>query len=152
MKELLRLKYDIPENILGEINGNLEEIPIKVSTNEIYSGMNWKKRRIIAEWYHNLTREDCNEIVTIEEKVDIVMRFYFKTYAFDSSNCSFMAKMIEDSLTKNNALKDDTNKEVWKFTVESVFIPEKERKKMEWHYVRIYIYKNSQWKNFSRKY
>lgn len=141
-KEILRLRYDIPDKTTAKIWKNIKDIPIKVSTNKIYSWMHWTIRNAIAERYHNLTTEDCNHFVTIDKKVDLKMRFYFRTHALDSSNCSFMAKMLEDSLVKNWLLQDDTNKFVWEFNIESVELSEKKRKEIKWHYVRIYIYEH----------
>jgi len=126
MKEIvLILKYDIP---------------IKVSTNKIYSWMHWKQRNTIANMYHDLTNE-VQIYETFKEKVDIEILFYFRSKYLDSSNCSFMWKMIEDSLVKNKLLTDDTNTYVWKFTVESVLLDKKERKKIEKDYLRILITK-----------
>lgn len=143
MKELLiELKYEIIPNIIVEIRGQQKKVPIKVSTNAIYSWIHWSIRTHIADWYHRLTKEDCLEFETITQKVDLKMDFYFRTRYLDSSNCSFMWKMIEDSLVNNKLLKDDTNKYVWKFSCESIVIDKKERVKIEKDYVRVYIYKN----------
>ena len=119
----IRLKYDIPE---------------KVSTNKIYSWMHWTKRKRIADIYHRLTTE-VKTLDQINEKVNIEIQFYFRTRYLDSSNCSFMWKMIEDSLVKNWLLKDDTNEFVWKFTVESIRIDKKERKLIKNDYLKIII-------------
>lgn len=140
-KEILILKYDIPDKIKVNIRWKLKSVDIKISTNKIYSWIHWTIRNKIAEWYHNLTKQDCMNLKSIEKKINLKMDFYFKSYALDSSNCSFMWKMIEDSLVKNWLIKDDTNKFVWEFNIESVELSEKERKKLESHYVRIYIYK-----------
>lgn len=142
MEEILRLKYDIPDETTVLYNYKQTKVNPKISTNKIYSWLHWRKRWPIAERFHNLTKQDCKEFETIKEKVDLRMRFYFKKHSFDSSNCSFMAKMIEDSLVKNWLLTDDTNKFVWEFRVESVELTTKQKKEMTGHYVRIYIYKN----------
>jgi len=44
--------------------------------------------------------------------VDLCFHFHFKSRAFDSSNCSFMSKMIEDALVKEGILTDDSIKYV----------------------------------------
>lgn len=116
------------------------DIPIKVSTNQIYSWMHWTQRKRIADMYHKLTKE-VQKFETLKEKIDIEILFYFKTRYLDSSNCSFMGKMIEDSLVKNKLIEDDTNKYVGKFTTESVLLDKKERKKIEKDYLRILITK-----------
>ena len=139
---LIQLKYEIIPNIIVRINRKDTKVPIKVSTNAIYSWIHWTIRKEIANWYHRLTKEDCSEYLPLEDKVDLKMDFYFRTRYLDSSNCSFMWKMIEDSLVKNWLLTDDTNKYVWNFSCESIEIDKKERSKIEKDYVRVYIYKN----------
>jgi len=140
---LIELKYEIIPNIIVVKKWKQLKIPIKVSTNKIYAWIHWTIRNEIANRYHKLTKEDCVEFETITEKVDLKMDFYFRTRYLDSSNCSFMWKMIEDSLVKNWLLTDDTNKYVGKFQCESIVIDKKERSKIEKDYVRVYIYKNS---------
>jgi hypothetical protein len=126
MDNILTLRYDIP---------------IKVSTNQIYSWMHRTQRKRIADMYHKLTKE-VQQFETLTEKVDIEILFYFRSRYLDSSNCSFMWKMIEDSLVKNKLLSDDSNTYVWKFITESILLDKKERKKIEKDYLRILITKN----------
>lgn len=123
---MIILKYNIP-------------LPFKVSTNAIYAWIHWQKRKSIADWYHRLTKEDCEKFYPIEWKVDLLFEFYFKTRYLDSSNCSFIWKMIEDSLVKNWLLKNDTNEFVWKVTFESILMDKKERKELEEDFIRITI-------------
>ena len=120
------LKYNLPKQY-------------KVSTNAIYSGIHWRKRKQIADYFHNLTRTDCKQLKQITKKVNIDFEFYFKSRYLDSSNCSFMWKMIEDSLVKNWLLKDDTNKYVWKISFNSMLIEKKLRKELESDFIRIII-------------
>ena len=120
------LEYEIPKQF-------------KVSTNKIYSWVHWTKRKKIADYYHNLVKEDCILLKQIEKKVTIEFKFYFKSRYLDSSNCSFMAKMLEDWLVWNWLLINDTNTYVWKFSIESIFITPVDRKKMEWDLVEIII-------------
>ena len=92
---------------------------IKVSTNEIYAGVHWRKRRKIKQDYLLVTRSKIRSIPKIEGKVNLSFSFYFKSRPLDSSNCSFMAKMIEDCLVGNGILKDDSIKHVGKISIES---------------------------------
>jgi len=55
----------------------------------------------------------------INYKVNIHFNFYFKGRLLDSSNCSYMAKMIEDCLVHYGVIKDDTTKYVGRFSLES---------------------------------
>ncbi len=121
-------------------------LPIKVSTNSIYSWIHFSQRKRIADMFHEITREDCKEFKQLQEKVDILFQFFFQTRYLDSSNCSFIWKCIEDGLVKNGLLKDDTNKYIGKVTYESVLIDKKERKKIEKDYVRILITESDSWK------
>ena len=45
--------------------------------------------------------------------------FYFKSRALDASNCSYMGKMIEDTLVKTGILKDDSPKYIKSVEYES---------------------------------
>ena len=120
---MIKLRYDI----------------LKVSTNAIYSWMHWTKRKKLANLYHNLIKADCKKLEQITEKVDIDFKFYFKTRYLDSSNCGFMAKMLEDWLVNGWLLEDDTNKYIWKISLESVLLKIKDRKKINKDYVTISI-------------
>ena len=92
---------------------------IKISTNKIYSGLHWKKRHDLKNSYKTLTNVILNKIEPIEGKVDLHFNFYFKGKPLDSSNCSLMAKILEDCLVEKGILKDDKVECVGKFTVES---------------------------------
>lgn len=121
------LKYKIPKMY-------------KVSTNAIYSGnMHWSKRKTIAWYFHRISHSDCKELRQYSKKVNIKFEFYFKSTYLDSSNCTFMGKMIEDWFVRNWLIEDDTNKFIGAVTYESILIEKKERKEMEWDYVKIYI-------------
>jgi len=111
----------------------------KVSTNAIYAGIHWRKRKKIADYYHYISVEDCMSLKTIIKPVILRFEFYFKSRYLDASNCSFMWKMLEDWLVKNWLLKDDTNKYVLWVTYICINIPPKERKQMENDYCRIII-------------
>jgi len=121
------LKYNIPKNY-------------KLSTNAIYSwNLHWTKRKKIADFYHKISKADCMQLNKITKKVNIDFEFYFKSRYLDSSNCGFMAKMIEDWLVRNWLFSDDTNKYIGRISLNSIVIPTKTRKEMEWDYVRIII-------------
>ena len=91
----------------------------KVSTNTIYSGCHWRKRQLIAEYYHYLVLNDCKQLKQVDHRVNIEFIFYWKWRTLDSSNCTFIAKCIEDWLRKWWLLKDDSINYVWKFSCES---------------------------------
>jgi len=86
-------------------------IPQKISTNSIYGGIHWAKRKKVADLYHQALLEHRNKPIT-EYPVDINYIFTFKSKPLDSTNCAFMAKMIEDGLIQNNILEDDSYQHV----------------------------------------
>jgi len=99
----------------------LDFIPEKVSTNKIYAGVHWKKRKEIKDLYeqalvYGLKREG-DDLETFP--VDIHIDFYFASRALDSSNCSYMAKMCEDVLVSLKILPDDSIKYVRRFSMQS---------------------------------
>jgi hypothetical protein len=68
----------------------------KISTNKIYAG------------------------VHIEKKIELEFIFYFKSRVLDSSNCSYMGKLLEDCLVAHGVLQDDTIKYVDKVSYQSL--------------------------------
>lgn len=105
MTEII-LEYTIPDKM-------------KVSTNKIYSWMHWRKRQLLADYYHSIVIADCRNLQPISEKVDIYFLFEWKWRTLDSSNCTFIAKMIEDALRKSKLIVDDSIRYVWRFSCES---------------------------------
>jgi hypothetical protein len=89
----------------------IKDLP-KVSSNKIYAGAHWSKRNKLKEGYLYLTKNAFQKLKPVEGLVDIEFDFYFTRNALDSSNCSYMAKMLEDCLIEWKALKDDTIKYV----------------------------------------
>lgn len=82
-------------------------IPEKVSTNSIYAGMHWAKRKKLADLYHQSLLE-YRKTQIVEYPVDINYIFSFKGKLLDTTNCTYMAKMLEDGLVKNGILKADS--------------------------------------------
>ena len=87
-------------------------IPEKVSMNDIYSGMHWKKRRDLADLFHNEFLELKGKIKVIKYPVVIHYDWHFKRNALDSLNCAFMSKMLEDGMVHVGILEDDSPKYV----------------------------------------
>lgn len=84
------------------------KLPEKVSTNAIYAGMHWAKRKRIADHYHLAVLEEVSKLEKqIEYPVDITYVFNFKGNPLDTTNCTFMVKMIEDGLVQAGLLADD---------------------------------------------
>lgn len=102
----LKLDYNLPEKY-------------KVSTNKIYSWVHWSKRKDISDFFHALVMPDCRQLNQLKWKFDLHFIFTFEKRPLDSSNCSFMAKCLEDWFVNCWLLLWDTIEYVWKFSVES---------------------------------
>jgi len=81
-------------------------LPVKVTTNAIYAGMHWSKRKRLADEYHLSLIEYRGR--TIHTPCNLHFIFKFKQRPLDCSNCSFMVKMLEDAMVHNKILIDDT--------------------------------------------
>ena len=86
----------------------------KISTNKIYAGLHWSKRKAIAADYHLsvLSEVRKRKLSQYGMPVAIFFTFSFKGKLLDCSNCTFMAKMIEDGLVCAGIIKDDSPKYV----------------------------------------
>jgi len=76
---------------------------IKVSTNRIYGGCHWTQRMDYKNAISSVVYKYRELFHKVEEKnlpIDLKMTFEFKGRTLDSSNCSYMAKMIEDAMVK----------------------------------------------------
>ena len=98
---------------------------IKVSSNKIYAGMHWTARKRLKDNYLMIT-SPFKRMCPIDEKVDLDFKFYFTKNVLDSSNCSFLAKMLEDCLVHHGVLKDDSIKYVGRVSIQSFKSEEKE--------------------------
>jgi hypothetical protein len=82
-------------------------LPEKVSTNKIYAGQHWTKRKKLADLYHN-SLLPFRKLKAKDYPVNINYIFTFKSKPLDTTNCSYMVKLIEDGLVKNEILIDDS--------------------------------------------
>lgn len=128
---------------------------MKLSLNKVWSWWPWTQwvRKKSSDLWHDeiFYFLEQNRIKPIKEKVDLYFEFYFSTWdswwkrQLDSSNCSAIAKMIEDGLkydkNKNEKwiLLDDTNDKVWWFCLKSVQMTLSERRELETSYVNVSI-------------
>lgn len=95
------------------------DLPYKVSSNDIYSGIHFSTRNK----YKNDMVSCCSflsDFKAIENKIDINLTFYFKSHPLDSDNCSFMGKMIIDSLVKYKVINNDDIRYVRRVSYESI--------------------------------
>jgi hypothetical protein len=97
---------------------------IKVSTNSIYAGTNWKARKEIKDRVLDVAESFCQPAKRIKSyPVKIEYKFFFATRPLDSSNCSFLVKMFEDALCTLGILKDDAPQFVASTSIEVVVVP-----------------------------
>lgn len=85
---------------------------MKVSTNSIYSSVHWSIRKKHKEDYLWLVK--CAKGLKKIEKYPVKLKFdfIFSRNVLDSSNCTYMGKMVEDALVELGYLKDDCPKYV----------------------------------------
>ena len=140
--ELVRLRLEFDDEM-------------KMSLNKVWSWGPWTQwiRKKSADLWHEDIWQLLEEwkLPKINEKVDIFYTFYFSTWdsgwkrQLDSSNCSAMAKMIEDALRydkKKNTkwiLIEDTNDKVGWICLHSAEQTLQERKELETSYVDVSI-------------
>lgn len=97
--------------------GQILEIEIlkRVSTNAIYAGINRHVRRGHKDYFGWLVKKALQKAKIEPIKtfpVDLVFDFGMKGRRYDASNCSYMAKLIEDWLARLGVLPDDSPKYV----------------------------------------
>lgn len=84
-------------------------LPEKISTNKIYSGIHWGLRKKHKDLFRSVP---INHPPVIKYPVNLFFDFQFKGHPLDTTNCSYMAKLIEDSLVHQKILLDDSPKHV----------------------------------------
>lgn len=102
-------------NYLNKIGTLTFDMVCKVSTNKIYAGVHWTKRDKDKKAYSWEVMRACRSVnlSKIEEyPVMLSFEFQFKGRVLDSSNCSYMAKLVEDGLVHRGILPDDSYKYV----------------------------------------
>lgn len=82
-------------------------IPEKISTNKIYSGLHWATRKRHADLYHKSLIEFKGQKVKTYP-VEITYIFNFKSKPLDTTNCTYMVKMLEDGLIQNGIIENDS--------------------------------------------
>lgn len=92
---------------------------IKCSTNTIYAGIHWSKRKEIKDGIASVAGAFCRPVQKIQSyPVQIYYRFLFGTRPLDTLNTTFMAKCFEDAFRALGILKDDSPKYVAKTILE----------------------------------
>lgn len=106
------MKIEIPLPVIGKTKKTKKE-KIAISTNIIYAGVHFRTRQSHKDKYKSHTKTLFKSLKPIDHPVDIHFDFYLKK-PLDSSNCSYMGKMLEDCLVEHGVIKDDNYKLVRK--------------------------------------
>jgi hypothetical protein len=91
----------------------------KVSANAIYSGKHWSFRNRIATDYHNALLPYKDKFHVKSFPVKVTYSFRWKGVALDTSNCSFLVKVIEDGMVGIGLLPSDAPGHVAQTTIRS---------------------------------
>ena len=83
-------------------------IPEKISSNKIYAGQHWTKRKRWADEMHLMVIASNIKPYTGPFPVDCSYHFKLKGKLLDSSNTIFMQKLVEDGLVRAGVLPDDS--------------------------------------------
>lgn len=121
-----------------EIRIEIDE-DLKFSLNKVWWGCHFSVRSRFRNNWHDEIENKSSHIDKIEWICKLEFRFFFKTRYLDSSNCSAMAKMIEDGLVEHWVIKWDTNLHVQSVYLESVLLEPKAKKNLKSDYVIISI-------------
>lgn len=116
----------------------------KFSLNKVWAwwrGAQWIRKKYADDW-HYATEVALEEQKLTKVKGKCILAFYFSFMKnmLDSSNCSPMAKMVEDSLSRNGILEDDTNTYVEGVYYQSINKPIEQRRKMEENTLTVVIF------------
>ena len=124
-------------------------IPItgyKESTNKIYAGVHWAKRKQFKDSILALAGWHCRPIQRVESyPVQILYKFVFGSKPLDSTNCSYLIKCFEDALVAFEIIKDDSPEYVARTIIEVVALPKQKNKKNVGHMGQEKVEKNEDW-------
>lgn len=95
------------------------DLPYKVSSNKIYStNCHWAERKRLKDLMRWALVPVIHSITPMT-KGTLTFDFKFKSRPLDCSNCSFMAKMIEDVLVDHFKIVNDTPQYVKRIIISS---------------------------------
>ena len=119
---------------------------IKVSTNRIYAGIHWTKRKKIKDSILDIAAVFFRPIQRIlAYPVEIRYRFIFSSRALDTTNTTFLVKMFEDALRALEIIKDDSPQYVARTVIEVVVVPRTKNKKAPHDMGQKKVEKNEDW-------
>lgn len=90
-------------------------IPIvnKLSLNKIYGGVHYRTRKKHKDEYLDTVWKCQPPMYEGDYPVEITYHFKFKGKRLDSTNCGYLAKLLEDALVKCGVMPDDSPKYVY---------------------------------------
>lgn len=112
------------ENVL--IKHTIPLLGLKASTNKIYAGEHWSKRKQLKDGIASVAAVFCRPVRSIESyPVEIRYRFCFVSRPLDTLNCAYMAKAFEDAFRSLGILEDDDPAHVARTVLEVDVFPRK---------------------------
>jgi len=103
---------------------------LKISTNKIYAGIHWTKRREAKDSVLGYATAFCRPVQKVGSyPVEIRYRFLFRTRPLDTLNTALLAKMFEDALCALGVLEDDDPKHVARSILEVDVVPKGQSQK-----------------------
>jgi len=102
---------------------------LKKSTNKIYAGEHWSKRKEFKDSVLSYAVHFCRPVQRVDTyPVEIRYKFFFTSRPLDSLNTAYLAKCFEDALHSLGVLEDDDPKHVAKSCLEVIKIDKKKTK------------------------
>ena len=98
------------------------DMVLKISTNKIYSGVHYRTRIKHKKMYQWEVLRVCKkEKIKPINNYPVILKFtfYFDKNLLDSSNCSYMAKLIEDALVHEGVFINDTPQYISRVSTQS---------------------------------
>lgn len=103
---------------------------LKKSTNKIYAGEHWSKRKEFKDSVLSYVMAFCRPIQKVESyPVEIRYKFILRSRAIDTLNGAYLAKCFEDSFRAVGILEDDDPQHVARTILEVVKIDKKKTQK-----------------------
>lgn len=129
----LPLTYRIPlTSFQPGKKGKEREEHLKFSTNKIYAGTHWGKRKSIKDVIARHAEIFCRPAARIVSyPVEIRYRFCFVTRPLDTTNTTALVKMFEDALRAIGILEDDDPSHVVRTIIEVVALRKPKRPKTD---------------------
>ena len=79
----------------------LKDLP-KISTNDIYSGMHWSKRKKIKDDCTFIVKNQFKHVFKKDKHYQVDYVFCWKNRPLDALNCAFISKIIEDIIFEDD--------------------------------------------------